>query len=342
MATAVYDDKRTYYYGAGGTSWVLPAESFAAFEANQDAAISAQTFEEDEAKEDAAAEEVAADDAANEQWVVRLHPDSGQIFYHSHVDNTSSWNNPYEEDDFNAVIRSVEDTQMDEGEVAALEDLSGFNLSLDRNVFQSEEAQLTRSRLSKWVAGSNLEVTAEDGIRIKWAEYVDVMHDPQDLPLNVNVILPRNWAITGDLESIDVSLKLSDTMAFMLDMVFARFTAVTGKTIEEARDRYAFKLVGFMDYLLHSDFKLGHHDYVAAAARKHVQLKLYLVRLSDADLMDLGPVLATSLEEAREAERQKVAVDGDGWGELEPESLPMQQFIAFNEIRWPFRVRGMS
>ena len=97
MATAVYDDKRTYYYGAGGTSWVLPAESFAAFEANQDAAISAQTFEEDEAKEDAAAEEVAADDAANEQWVVRLHPDSGQIFYHSHVDNTSSWNNPYEE-----------------------------------------------------------------------------------------------------------------------------------------------------------------------------------------------------------------------------------------------------
>jgi len=48
---------------------------------------------------------------------------------------------------------------MDEGEVAALEDLSGFNLSLDRNVFQSEEAQLTRSRLSKWVAGSNLEVT---------------------------------------------------------------------------------------------------------------------------------------------------------------------------------------
>ena len=97
MATAVYDDKRTYYYGAGGTSWVLPAESFAAFEANPDAVISAQTFEEDEAKEDAAAEEVAADDAANEQWVVRLHPDSGQIFYHSHVDNTSSWNNPYEE-----------------------------------------------------------------------------------------------------------------------------------------------------------------------------------------------------------------------------------------------------
>lgn len=81
---------------------------------------------------------------------------------------------------------------------------------------------------------------------------------------------------------------------------------------------------------------------MAAAARKHVQLKLYLVRLSDADLMDLGPVLATSLEEAREAERQKVAVDGDGWGELEPESLPMQQFIAFNEIRWPFRVRSGS
>ena len=97
MATAVYDDKRTYYYGAGGTSWVLPAEAFSAFEANQNAAVSAQTFEADEAKEDAAAEEVAADDAANEQWVVRLHPDSGQIFYHSHVDNTSSWNNPYEE-----------------------------------------------------------------------------------------------------------------------------------------------------------------------------------------------------------------------------------------------------
>ena len=56
------------------------------------------------------------------------------------------------------MIRSVEDTQMDEGEVAALEDLSGFNLSPDRNVFQSEEALLTRSRLSKWVAERNLEV----------------------------------------------------------------------------------------------------------------------------------------------------------------------------------------
>ena len=85
-------------------------------------------------------------------------------------------------------------------------------------------------------------MTAEDGIRIKWAEYVDVMHDPHDLPLDVNVTLPRNWAITGDLESIDVSLKLSHTMAFMLDMVFARFTALTGKTIEEAHDRYALKV----------------------------------------------------------------------------------------------------
>ena len=102
-----------------------------------------------------------------------------------------------------------------------------------------------------------------------------------------------------------------------------------------------------MDYLLHADFKLGHHDYVAAAARKSVQLKLYLIRLSDADLMDLGPVLATSLEEAREAERQKVAVDGDGWGEREPEVnanaqlLPMD-FIPFDEIRWPFRVSDGS
>ena len=63
------------------------------------------------------------------------------------------------------MIRSVEDTQMDEGEVAALEDLSGFNLSPDRNVFQSEEATLTRSRLSKWVAERNLEVNSCNQLR---------------------------------------------------------------------------------------------------------------------------------------------------------------------------------
>ena len=97
MAAAIYDDKRTYYHSAGGTSWVLPAESFAEFEANQDPGVSPQLFEDDDAKEDAATEEVADDEGVNDQWVVRLHPDSGQIFYHSHVDSMSTWNNPYEE-----------------------------------------------------------------------------------------------------------------------------------------------------------------------------------------------------------------------------------------------------
>ena len=85
-------------------------------------------------------------------------------------------------------------------------------------------------------------MTAEDGIRIKWAEYVDVTHEPHDLPLNVTVTLPRNWAVMGDLESINVSVKLTDPVALLLELCFAQFMAITGKKIDEARDRYAFKV----------------------------------------------------------------------------------------------------
>ena len=105
-------------------------------------------------------------------------------------------------------------------------------------------------------------------------------------------------------------------------------------------------MTGFVEYLLHADFKLFHYDNIHAAARKHEVVRLNLIRLSDADLMDLGPVLATSLEEAQDAERQKSAPNGDDWGvqELGPANssgiswTPMQ-YIPVHDIQWPFRVK---
>ena len=106
-------------------------------------------------------------------------------------------------------------------------------------------------------------------------------------------------------------------------------------------------MTGFLEYLLHADFCLYHYDSILTASRKHEDVRLKLIRLSDADLMDLGPVLATSLEEAQEADRQVSAQNGDDWGIQELESAKNENsgiswtpmpYIPVRDIQWPFRV----
>ena len=170
--STVHDEKRTYYYNlkSGECSWVLPSEfipepEVALLEERKvESKAEEQTEQDEEDEEDDDLEglcAIAAYDA--DQWAVKLHPDSGQIFYHSSMDNISSWSNPLEENDLKSIMRSVEDNEMDESEVAVLEDMSGFHLAPDRNVFQSDEAEQARSRLTKWVQNKQIEVGA--GVR---------------------------------------------------------------------------------------------------------------------------------------------------------------------------------
>ena len=93
---------------------------------------------------------------------------------------------------------------------------------------------------------------------------------------------------------------------------------------------------GFAEYLLHTDFQLGFYDYVVEQTRHHKSVELILIQFTDADLMDLGPLLAKSLEDLRTTEEEKYAESGDGY-EIDPPEP--NSYIPIKEITWPFRVR---
>ena len=64
--------------------------------------------------------------------------------------------------DFEALLDTLEEDgsrrRGDEDQQEKIEDLAGFNLSPDRGVFKSEEAEWARSRLSEWIQDQSIEV----------------------------------------------------------------------------------------------------------------------------------------------------------------------------------------
>ena len=91
-------------------------------------------------------------------------------------------------------------------------------------------------------------MTGEDGIRIKWAEYVDLMRPPTEELIHFHVTLPRDWASVGSFESLEVrfEMRLSDTISSLLETTFSQFEkqfpSLVGKVFDETHDRYSFKV----------------------------------------------------------------------------------------------------
>jgi len=112
--------------------------------------------------------------------------------------------------------------------------------------------------------------------------------------------------------------------------------------------RYIFKVCGYLDYLLHNDFKIGSFDHILHCQRKAMKIELELVKLSPADQMDLGPILGTTLEEEEREEEKKMEEHTDMWkthrNERHRTIKKMPQQLWQRDSKWPFRclVRGIQ
>jgi hypothetical protein len=58
-------------------------------------------------------------------------------------------------------------------------------------------------------------------------------------------------------------------------------------------------VAGYSDFLIHPDYLLGMHDVIMWCLRKNMKIELELLKLSDADMMDLAPILAKRREESK-------------------------------------------
>ena len=199
----------------------------------------------------------------------------------------------------------------------------------------------------------------EDGVTLKFPEYMDVMRDPRQCQrMDVSIILPLG--ASDSFKSVSIRCQPEDTVGDLVANTFKKFKIREGRALAENTDRYIFKVVGYLDYLLHHEFLLCFYDHLVWATRKYKKLELELLKLSDADMMDLGEVLSWSVDDVREMERNKMNPDGDEWTEDCHALLPIDHFtneskamanefmnmesIPITEIKWPFRamVRGVE
>ncbi|GMI29478.1 hypothetical protein TrRE_jg5350, partial [Triparma retinervis] len=183
---------------------------------------------------------------------------------------------------------------------------------------------------------------------LKFPEYVDLMREiDQKQNIVINVIMPSD--LGGTLPKLTVSCLLKQTVNDLLLTTFKKYKTMMSKDLDSnGTGRYIFKVCGYMDYLLHNDFKIGSFDHILQNQRKGMKIELELVRLSPADQMDLGPILGTTLEEEMRDEEKKMEEHSDlvahHRNERHRTIKKMPQQLWQRHSKWPFRalVRGIQ
>ena len=291
-----------------------------------------------------------------EYYTVQIHPDSGSVYYQSPHSAVQSWTNPFTTSESVSAADMIaaamsETKETDEG-ATAQEQLAGFNLVPSANHLRSEEAVSTTERLHKFVEEGKVAIGEEDAIKFKYPEYVDLF-----LPVEkgereiISILLPKN--LSSAMSKIVLRVFLTDTIGEVLNQTFEYFRKRNGgNTIDEGgTGRYVLKVCGFLDYMLHHDYKLGVHNYILECLRKKSKIELELVKLSPADQMDLGPILSQNMEDELEVERAKLLEHDDGWhSDKEERKKELKRMhrskkcIFKGDIKWPFRVlvRGIE
>jgi hypothetical protein len=174
-----------------------------------------------------------------------------------------------------------EDVALVEGtSVSAIEEeerLAGFDQTPNQDVFKSDNIKLTISTMSSWIERKKLSKQDNFAAMLNYPEYITIGRDLSQLPkfIQVNLRLPKSVSEgpqAASLASITLAPLLDDTVGFMLENLFKKFQSRERRSIdEEGTSDYIFKLVGFNEYLLRHDFKLGMYDCVANAARDKVR-----------------------------------------------------------------------
>ena len=199
------------------------------------------------------------------------------------------------------------------------------------------------------MTADKISITEDDGIKLKFPEYCDLarVFDSKMIVV-ISIILPQ-FRTNTTIPKVAVSVSLGSTTEDLLNLVFKKYEKLSGAALDKAgMGRYVFKICGYLDYVLHTDVKLGFVDHIIFCKRKNLRIELEMVQLSPADQMDLGPVLSVTYEEMLNEEKAKRRVHGDGWtkdrNRRKREIRAMKNVVHQEDIKWPFRVlvRGIQ
>jgi hypothetical protein len=135
---------------------------------------------------------LASASSMDQDWAVRLHPDTGQVYYENKTTAETTWFNPIAASPTTEALTANGTTsaavesplaaifaenwmEWDDRREEELEEVAGFDALVDRSRFEKagSELRIAGSRLDKWLGRRGIEVTETDSLAIKWAEYAN-------------------------------------------------------------------------------------------------------------------------------------------------------------------------
>mmetsp|Transcript_28899 Transcript_28899/g.57767 ORF Transcript_28899/g.57767 Transcript_28899/m.57767 type:complete len:1105 (+) Transcript_28899:72-3386(+) len=284
---------------------------------------------------------------AMDAWTVQIHPDSGMTFYSNLESKELCWSDPFHANEDADLEAAIEQGEQRENNYQEHEKLAGFQLSPPHNNLKHDEAVQAGDKFMSYLEKGAIEVTEEDGIKLKFPEYVDLQRQIDDKQtVSISILLPE--AVGTTLPRLTLPVLLKSSVDDLLNATFKKFKTQMGKDLDKAgTGRYIFKVCGYMDYMIHGDFKMGYYDHILFCMRKRIKIELELVKLTPADQMDLGPVLGRTYEEELRSEETKMEAHEDEWKAdrdiRKREIRKMKNVVMQDDIKWPFRclVRGI-
>ena len=212
-----------------------------------------------------------------DRWTVKLHMDTGQPYYCDALVNTSTWANPFEENEWTSVTDQINiDAQNIKVTTEEAEKLAGFDLVPNRAIFKSKYVESSKKRMTSWLVRNNLPLSEDYSPMLTYPEYVSVDRDLKEFvtPLKFHLRIHRsddNDESEKSLSAITTMQALQNTVGDLLNNLFKKYQIRKGDSLDEnGIDGYVFKLDGFQEYFLHADFKLGYYDAAVNASRDNV------------------------------------------------------------------------
>ena len=359
--------KSSYFYNreTKEVSWTLPVEALNVYlskvsnEVDAADGVSAENAEgaaervEEEGSSAQVDDDALEDPTADTEWVVKIHHDSGQLYFYNNVSKDSSFRDPYatvsirdlEEEDMKE-IRKLEEAKI---EKLIGEDLCPEHVSYDRNDVM-EESDVAAENLQNWVERNKLEFPDEDSARLKFAEYVDCERDFSSLAeqdMSIRVVFAGRKTICRNR----LTHRVQDVLNRAVESY--RKGLASDHPDRDSDAVFVLKVVGFNDYLVHTSYQLGFYDYLVECRMKDVVPELALVRLKNTDLVVLSRIMEEGDMDALDREDAKCRPGGDEFdldvvvhSQQDKVRRPWDQieYIPIKQVDWPFRiiVRGVQ
>lgn len=294
-------------------------------------------------------------DTRNELWIVKIHPDTGQVFYQQDTEDDLgfvSWDNPTELNQFGMEIRNTED-ELDSQDVhSSVEKLIGFNHAPCS--FSDEISDKFRNTLAQ-VFPIEIKEENEQEMLINiplWPQHYDP-YSPTDHFSNFIVLIFLPEHVASIMKQAKFLITKDHTVKSTIDDVFVKFQKTHSKPIDpNGPDHYILKVTGINSYLRSHNRPICHYDYIRHCRRNEIDISLSLIRLSPKESEICRQKDEVEVEEEQRCSRTQLDLDEmlswlvppplmasnhtweEHWDQID--HLPLEK------VTWPFRVRVLG